>query len=98
MKKQDLTKEKLRLASRLYQIRNELGIKQTELQQEGIISQSHLSKIENGEINISAIMPQYVALCAAAERLMELESVGKRPKARTDGEVVYEKMEGAGGG
>ena len=45
-------------------------------------------------VNISAIMPQYVALCAAAERLMELESVGKRPKARTDGEVVYEKMEG----
>jgi ATP-binding cassette subfamily B protein len=25
---------------------------------------------------------------------MELESVGKRPKARTDGEAVYEKMEG----
>lgn len=45
-------------------------------------------------VNISAIMPQYVALCAAAERLMELESVGKRPKARTDGEVVYEKMDG----
>ena len=45
-------------------------------------------------VNISAIMPQYVALCAAAERLMELESVGKRPKARTDGEAVYEKTEG----
>ena len=45
-------------------------------------------------VNISAIMPQYVALCAAAERLMELESVGKRPKARTDGELVYGKMEG----
>lgn len=45
-------------------------------------------------VNISAIMPQYVALCAAAERLMELETVGKRPKARTDGEEVYEKMEG----
>lgn len=45
-------------------------------------------------VNISAIMPQYVALCAAAERLMELESVGKRPKARTDGEAVYEIMEG----
>lgn len=45
-------------------------------------------------VNISAIMPQYVALCAAAERLMELESVGKRPKARTDGEELYEKMEG----
>ena len=45
-------------------------------------------------VNISGIMPQYVALCAAAERLMELESVGKRPKARTDGEEVYAKMEG----
>ena len=45
-------------------------------------------------VNISAIMPQYVALCAAAERLMELESVGKRPKARTDGEAIYEKMDG----
>ncbi len=45
-------------------------------------------------VNISAIMPQYVALCAAAERLMELESVGKRPKSRTDGAEVYEKMEG----
>ena len=45
-------------------------------------------------VNISAIMPQYVALCAAAERLMELESVGKRPKARTDGARVYENAEG----
>lgn len=45
-------------------------------------------------VNISAIMPQYVALCAAAERLMELETVGKRPKARTDGDEVYEKTEG----
>lgn len=43
-------------------------------------------------VNLSGIMPQYVALCAAAERLMELESVGRRPKARTDGAVVYEKM------
>lgn len=45
-------------------------------------------------VNLSGIMPQYVALCAAAERLMELESVGRRPKARTDGAAVYEKMQG----
>lgn len=52
----DFTKEKLRLARKLYQTRNELGIKQVDLQKEGIISQSHLSKIENGEINVTAIM------------------------------------------
>lgn len=56
MKKQDFAKERHRLASKLYQVRNELGTKQIELQEEGIISQSHLSKIENAEINISAIM------------------------------------------
>ena len=52
----DFTKEKKRLAGKLYQTRNELGIKQSDLQKEGIISQSHLSKIENGEINVTAIM------------------------------------------
>ena len=46
----------MRLAGKLYQTRNELGIKQSDLQKEGIISQSHLSKIENGEINVTAIM------------------------------------------
>ena len=56
MKKLDFTREKHKLSSRLYQVRNELDIKQIQLQNEGIISQSHLSKIENGEINISAIM------------------------------------------
>lgn len=61
MKKNDLTKEKLRLAGKLYQVRNELGIKQSELQREGLISQSHLSKIENAEINISAIMLNVLA-------------------------------------
>ena len=32
-----------------------------QLQKEGIISQSHLSKIENGEINVSAIMLYHLA-------------------------------------
>ena len=61
MKASELQKEKLRLAGKLYQIRNELGIKQSDLQKEGIISQSHLSKIENAEINVSAVMLNILA-------------------------------------
>lgn len=61
MKNTELKKEKLKLAGKLYQTRTELGIKQLDLQQEGIISQSHLSKIENGEINVSAIMLNILA-------------------------------------
>lgn len=56
MKASETKKIKQHLAARLYQIRNDLGIKQIDLQNEGIISQSHLSKIENGDINVSAIM------------------------------------------
>ena len=55
MKAED-KKLKQQLASRLYQVRNELGIKQIDLQNEGIISQSHLSKIENGDISVSAVL------------------------------------------
>ena len=61
MKKIELKKEKLKLAGKLYQTRMELGIKQLDLQHEGIISQSNLSKIENGEINVSAIMLNILA-------------------------------------
>lgn len=61
VKASDFTKEKKRLASKLYQTRNELGIKQVDLQKEGIITQSHLSKIENGEINVTAIMLNILA-------------------------------------
>lgn len=54
------SKEKIRkrreLGALLYQVRIELNIKQLDLQKEGIVSQSHLSKIENGELNISAIL------------------------------------------
>ena len=56
MKALEEKKLKQQLASRLYQVRNELGIKQSDLQNEGIISQSHLSKIENGDISVSAVM------------------------------------------
>lgn len=61
MKASDLHKEKIKLAAKLYQVRNELGIKQADLQAEGIISQSHLSKIENGEINVPAVLLNVLA-------------------------------------
>ena len=61
MKSSELQREKLKLAGKLYQTRTELGIKQADLQEEGIISQSHLSKIENAEINVSAIMRHILA-------------------------------------
>ena len=61
MKSTELQREKLRLAGKLYQVRTELGIKQADLQKEGIISQIHLSKIENAEINVSAIMLNILA-------------------------------------
>lgn len=61
MKTSELTREKLKLAGKLYQTRTGLGIKQSDLQKEGIISQSHLSKIENAEINVSAVMLNILA-------------------------------------
>jgi len=56
MNKKELLNKKDKLGTLLCKTRNELNIKQSTLQKEGIISQSHLSKIENGEINISAIL------------------------------------------
>lgn len=56
MKPLERSKDKLKLARKLYIARNELGIKQTDLQKEGLITQSRLSKIENAEINVSALM------------------------------------------
>ena len=61
MKSIELQREKLKLAGKLYQTRTELGIKQADLQEEGIISQSRLSKIENAEINVLAIMLHILA-------------------------------------
>ncbi len=44
------------IAAKLYKARTELKIKQSDLQAEGIVSQSHLSKIENEEITVSAVL------------------------------------------
>jgi len=55
MEKKLFRQKNQKIGSILYQLRNELGIKQIDLQNEGFISQSRLSKIENGEVVISAI-------------------------------------------
>lgn len=61
MKLIELSREKLKLAAKLYNVRTELGIKPADLQEEGLITQSHLSKIENAELNVSAIMLYHLA-------------------------------------
>lgn len=61
MNTSELSQEKRKLARKLYQTRMVLGIKQSDLQKEGIISQSQLSKIENAESNVSAIMLNILA-------------------------------------
>lgn len=48
-------------------------------------------------VNLSGIIPQYVAMTAAAERLMELEAIsGEPPLSKDDPHQVYEKMSGIG--
>ena len=43
--------------------------------------------------NMSGIMPQYAAMCAAAERLMELDKIcDTTPVERKDAKVLYENM------
>ena len=45
-------------------------------------------------VNLSGVMPQYVAMVAAAERLMELEAIQGEPAPRTeDPGNLYAKME-----
>ena len=45
-------------------------------------------------VNLSGIFPQYVAMTAAAERLMELEALGGKPEAAClNGEALYREME-----
>ena len=44
-------------------------------------------------VNLSGIFPQYVAMVAAAERLMELEALRQPEEERLDAAVLYEQME-----
>lgn len=52
-----------------------------------------VGQLQGPFVNLSAIMPQYIAMVSAAERLQELDQVGNRPEARKDAATVYEAME-----
>lgn len=60
--RKELHKRKIKLGSKLYQAREEAKISQSELQRQGIIRQSQLSKIENGEL-----LPNIFMLAELAE-------------------------------
>ena len=48
-------------------------------------------------VNLSGIFPQYVAMTAAAERLMELEALGNKPDPEClDADTLYREMECVG--
>ncbi len=44
-------------------------------------------------VNLSGIFPQYVAMVAAAERLMELEALRQPEEERLDATALYEQMD-----
>ena len=48
-------------------------------------------------VNLSGIIPQYIAMTAAAERLMELEALSGEPApSKGDSQEVYQQMSGIG--
>ncbi len=52
-----------------------------------------VSQLQGPMVNISGILPRYVALTAAAERLMELEEICRPSGDRTCGRVDYDALE-----
>ena len=57
-----------------------------------------VSQLQSPFVNLSGILPQYAAMTAAAERLMELEALPAEPAAEmADPHALYEKMTAIGG-
>ncbi len=55
---------------------------------------SLVSQLQGPMVNLSSIFPQYISICAAAERLMELDSLFLGDDLpQQDGHALYEKME-----
>ena len=56
-----------------------------------------VSQLQAPFVNLSGVMPQYIAMVASAERLMELEAIQGEP-APADGDplAMYEELEGIG--
>lgn len=56
-----------------------------------------VGQLQTPFVNLSGIIPQYIAMTAAAERLMELEeSCGEPVPAKEDPETLYDRMTGIG--
>ena len=54
-----------------------------------------VSQLQTPFVNLSGIMPQYIAMVASAERLMELEAIEGTPApAEQDPQEMYRRMEG----
>lgn len=53
-----------------------------------------INQLKAPMVNMSSIMPQYIAMTAAAERLMELVGLGQEPPQRLDAAEVYPRMTG----
>ena len=50
-------------------------------------------------VNLSGVMPQYIAMLASAERLMELESIqGQQAPAGEEPQALYRRMDSIGAG
>ena len=57
-----------------------------------------VSQLQSPFVNLSGILPQYAAMTAAAERLMELEEIPAEPAPEAAGaHDLYEKMTALGG-
>lgn len=53
-----------------------------------------VNQLQTPFVNLSGVIPQYIAMTASAERLMELEAIqGEPAPAGEDPAVLYEKME-----
>ncbi len=53
-----------------------------------------INQLKAPMVNMSSIMPQYIAMVAAAERLMELVELSQEPPQRLEPEQVYPKITG----
>lgn len=52
-----------------------------------------VSQLQSPFVNLSGVMPQYLAMIASAERLMELQEIQGEPEpVKEDPEVLYEKL------
>lgn len=56
-----------------------------------------VNQIQNPIVNLSGVMPQYIAMIASAERLMELEAIPGDPEPiREDPRALYDRLDSLG--